>query len=182
VFANRATISFKAPGDDLDVGMVTSYEIRYRVREPITAENFDSSTLVTAVVAPVAPGELQTFTFEGLIPETTYYVGIRAIDNCQNKSDLITTEVITPERPLGEVDACFIATAAYGSSMAADVEQLRRFRDTALAKTVFGELAIEAYYTFGPALSGLIGESEVLRQTARSALEPIVSRVRAFKH
>jgi hypothetical protein len=137
---------------------------------------------VTTVVAPVPAGGLQTFTLEGLIPETTYFVGIRAVDNCQNKSPLIATEVLTPERPLGEVDACFIATAAYGSSMAADVEQLRRFRDTTLAKTVFGELAVEAYYTFGPALAGLIGESEVLRQTARSLLEPIVSRVREYKH
>jgi hypothetical protein len=182
VLANRATITFEAPGDDRDEGMVTGYEIRYRVREPITEENFDSSTQIAAVLAPVPAGELQTFTFEGLIPETTYHVGIRAFDNCQNKSELVTFEVTTPERPMGEVDACFVATAAYGSSMAGDVEMLRRFRDTLLAKTVFGELAVQAYYTLGPALSGLIGESEVLRSTARSALDPIVSKVREYKH
>jgi hypothetical protein len=180
LFANRATIAFRAPGDDRDVGMVTTYEVRYRVREQITEENFDSSTMVTATMTPVAPGEMQSFTFQGLIPETTYYVGIRAVDNCANKSELVTVEVTTPERPLGQVDACFIATAAYGSSMAGDVEMLRRFRDTTLAKTVLGELAIEAYYTFGPAISGLVGESEVLRETARSMLDPIVARVRDY--
>jgi hypothetical protein len=63
--------------------------------------------------------------------------------------------------------------------MANDVEQLRGFRDQVLRQTVLGELAVEAYYTFGPVLAGVIGESEVLRATARTALEPVVARVRS---
>ena len=58
---------------------------------------------------------------------------------------------------------------------------LRRLRDSVLRKTVLGELAIEAYYTFGPAFSGMIGESELLRSTAREALAPIVRYARAFR-
>jgi hypothetical protein len=42
---------------------------------------------------------------------------------------------------------------------------------------VLGELAIEAYYTFGPVLAGVIGESALLRETARAGLEPIVERI-----
>ena len=40
------------------------------------------------------------------------------------------------------------------------------------------ELAIEAYYTFGPALAGLIDESEDLRGIARGVLDPVVDVVR----
>ena len=65
--------------------------------------------------------------------------------------------------------------------MAADVQMLRHMRDSVLRKSVLGELAIEAYYTFGPAVAGVVGESELLRATAREALEPIVRFVRAFK-
>jgi len=82
---------------------------------------------------------------------------------------------------VGEVDWCFVATAAYGSVMANDVEVLRRFRDMALATNALGELGVETYYTFGPALAGVIGESDLLRTTARDVLAPIVERVKTFK-
>jgi hypothetical protein len=78
----------------------------------------------------------------------------------------------------GEVDWCFVATAAYGSRMANDVELLRHFRDTLLARTIVGELAIETYYTFGPALAGVVGESDVLRAMARDMLRPLIEWVR----
>ena len=175
--ANRATIGFIAPGDDGISGKVTRYEVRYRVREAMTDENFAAATVLPATIDIADPGSEHSFELEGLLPETTYSVGIRAHDNCGNASPLAILEVETPERPLGQVDACFIATAAYGSVMAEDVEQLRRFRDSLLAKTPLGELAIETYYTFGPAFAGVVGESEVLRGSARELLSPIVGWV-----
>ena len=108
-------------------------------------------------------------------------MGIRAFDDCRNTGDIQMTSFKTPARAIGEVDACFVATAAYGSVMAADVQMLRHMRDSVLRKSVLGELAIETYYTFGPAVAGVVGESELLRATAREALEPIVRFVRAFK-
>jgi hypothetical protein len=178
---NRAIIRFLAPGDDGVNGKVQSYEIRYRVSEPMTEDNFATGKLVTDVVAPEVAGNEQTVTLEGLLPETTYSIGIRAFDNCRNGSSLTIVEVATPPRPLGEVDACFVATAAYGSMMADDVELLRRFRDSLLSKTVFGELAIEAYYTFGPAFAGVVGESDLLRATARGVLHPFVTWVKNYR-
>ncbi len=179
--SNHATVSFVAPGDDGREGRVSSYEVRYRVREPITEANFSTATPITSQLELGKSGETQTIQLDGLLPETTYSVGIRAFDNCRNASPLVIIDVTTPDRPLGEVDACFVATAAYGSLMAGDVEMLRRFRDSMLSKTVFGELAIESYYTFGPALAGLIGESDMLRRTARTVLQPVVARVGALE-
>ncbi|MBA2545111.1 MAG: fibronectin type III domain-containing protein [Deltaproteobacteria bacterium] len=185
--STSATVTFIAPGDDYQEGPVKGYEVRYRaigvagadrVGEPITEENFSTSTVVTTSVAISLPRTEQLITVEGLLPETTYSIGIRAFDDCRNISTLSVIEVTTTERTSGDVDACFIATAAFGSKMAGDVEELRSFRDRILGKTVLGELAIEAYYTFGPAVSRLIGESELLRATARGALEPIVDAVR----
>jgi hypothetical protein len=65
--------------------------------------------------------------------------------------------------------------------LAHDVEMLRRFRDFMLQSTVLGELAVEAYYTFGPAIAGVVGESELLRATARAVLDPIVQTVKVLR-
>jgi hypothetical protein len=178
VTAGSATLQLVAPGDDGLVGSVKGYEVRYLVGETITEANFDGARLVTTQDAIVGPGELQTITIEGLLPETEYSVGIRAFDNCRNAAPLVVIPVTTDNRAQGSVDACFVATAAYGSELAGDVDMLRRFRDAMLRKTVLGELAVEAYYTFGPSAAGVIGESDLLRATARRALAPIVSRAR----
>jgi len=65
--------------------------------------------------------------------------------------------------------------------LANDVEMLRRFRDMFLQSSVLGELAVEAYYTFGPAIAGVVGESELLRATARGVLSPIVMIVKKVR-
>jgi hypothetical protein len=178
--STSAEIAFVAPGDDGTMGKVDRYDIRYLVGDTMNDGNFDTAIMVTANVPPATAGDIQTFTIDGLLPETTYAVGIRAIDDCHNQSSLATLVFTTPERAIGEVDACFVATAAYGSLMAGDVAMLRRFRDGVLRKTALGELAVEAYYTFGPAVAGMIGESELLRATSRRALAPVVSKVRGF--
>ncbi|MGN6104171.1 MAG: CFI-box-CTERM domain-containing protein [Kofleriaceae bacterium] len=175
-----ATITFTAPGDDGLTGRAQGYEIRLRAGEPITEANFADSMPVDWVGVPGAPGELQSLAIEKLLFDTEYYVAIRAYDNCRNYGPITVVPFRTLDRVSGEVDACFIATAAYGSLMANDVEMLRRFRDLLLDETVLGELAVETYYTFGPAVAGMVGESELLRATARSILDPIVRTVRSL--
>jgi hypothetical protein len=172
-----ATIRFIAPGDDGELGRVTGYEIRYLARE-MTADNFGTGMLLPTTVTPLEPGQLQLLELTGLLPETDYWVGIRAFDDCRNTSALAIVRVTTASRLAGEVDWCFVATAAYGSAMANDVELLRHFRDTLLAKTIVGELVVETYYTFGPALAGVVGESDLLRAFARELLRPLVAWVR----
>jgi len=180
--SSTALVSFLAPGDDGVTGKVKGYDIRYRTGGPVTADNFDDpQSIDPKLTLEVAePGSTQAFTIERLLPETEYSVGIRAYDDCYNIGTLEVITFTTPERAIGEVDACFVATAAYGSVMAADVQMLRHLRDSVLRKTVLGELAVEAYYTFGPAVAGVVGESELLRATAREVLAPIVRYVRAF--
>lgn len=182
--SRSATISFLAPGDDGTLGKLKGYEIRYRVgADPITEDNWNAPDTLAypAVPQPADPGTRQTFDLVGLLPETEYTVGIRALDDCHNASSLRSISFITEERSVGEVDACFVATAAYGSALAADVTMLRHLRDSMLKKTVLGELAVQTYYTFSPAVAGMIGESDLLRFTARELLVPVVRRVRELR-
>ena len=176
--STSVTLGFVAPGDDGIMGKVTKYEVRYQANEPITDANFDQATPITTSVMPVDPGQVQTVEVTNLLAETDYYIGVRADDNCHNSSHVVSTKVTTLAQKVGEVDACFIATAAYGSLMANDVEMLRHFRDSFLQTTALGELFVESYYTFGPGVAGVIGQSELLRATARDVLSPVVAYVR----
>jgi hypothetical protein len=178
VGSTTATLQFVEPGEDGSVGVVTGYEIRIRANSEMTADNFADSMMVLSSVTPVGPGNLATVELTGLLPETEYWIGVRAFDDCYNLGPLVVTKLTTADRQVAEVDACFVATAAYGSLMANDVQMLRRTRDLFLRRSVLGELAVVSYYTFGPALAGVVGESELLRATARDVLAPIIAWVR----
>ncbi len=71
---------------------------------------------------------------------------------------------------------CFIATAAYGSPLTAEVETLRRFRDERLLTNLPGQLFTDLYYTFSPPVAELVARSERLRAFVRSLLRPLVER------
>jgi hypothetical protein len=175
-------ISFIAPGDDGDLGTARGYEVRYQVGGEITEANFDQAQKLTTAIVPEPGGMTQVMPIDTLLPETEYVVGVRAFDNCHNDGPIATLSFTTPVRQVGEVDACFVATAAYGSVMANDVGMLRHFRDAILRNSALGELAVESYYTFGPSVAGVIGESELLRATARGFLAPIIQYVKTASY
>ncbi|HET9988728.1 MAG TPA: fibronectin type III domain-containing protein [Kofleriaceae bacterium] len=181
VDTNSMTLSFVAPGIGTQATQVTGYDVRIRASDEITAANFEDSMPVTAHVLPSSAGSTQTFDLTGLLPQTDYWIGIRAYDGCHDNGDLAIVKVTTSQRVSGTVDACFVATAAYGSLLANDVELLRHFRDATLETNALGELGVEAYYTFGPTVAGVVGESDLLRSSARDALAPIIERVRKLR-
>ena len=177
-----ATLQFTAPGDDGFIGSVQGYDVHYVVGEAtMTDTSFAAASPAHVTGDIVAAGQPQTLTIADLLPETEYTVAVRAYDNCRNTSKITQTTFTTAPRATGQVDACFVATAAYGSLLANDVEMLRHFRDALLKHSVLGELAVETYYTFGPPVAGVVGESDLLRSTARDALTPLVSWVRGLR-
>jgi len=72
--------------------------------------------------------------------------------------------------------ACFIATAAYGSSDAAEIDVLRRFRDEVLLKSAAGRDYVNFYYAASPPLARCIAEREWLRTLVREVMvAPLVA-------
>lgn len=69
---------------------------------------------------------------------------------------------------------CFIATAAFGSSMEPHVEILKDFRDAYLLPNKPGQAFVRLYYTYSPPLADFIARHESLKTIVRYALYPAV--------
>ena len=76
---------------------------------------------------------------------------------------------------------CFIATACFGSPLAAEVKVLTWFRDRFLARNAAGNLLIRFYYAFSPAAANFIERYETLKKAARLVLKPVISVVNLLK-
>jgi hypothetical protein len=74
----------------------------------------------------------------------------------------------------GGKGGCFIATAAFGSPLAREVDTLRAFRDRVLVPHAPGRAFVAAYYRVGPSLAGVVARHESLKVVTRAALRPLI--------
>lgn len=65
---------------------------------------------------------------------------------------------------------CFVATAAYGTPLARELDAFRAFRDDALLKNAAGAAFTDAYYRMSPAAADVIARTPVLASAARWVL------------
>jgi len=69
---------------------------------------------------------------------------------------------------------CFIATAAYGTPMASQLDPLRAFRDRHLLDSTVGTTLADAYYRVSPVIAQRLAQSDASRAAARFVIAPIV--------
>ena len=72
---------------------------------------------------------------------------------------------------------CFIATAAFGTPMAKEIDVLRKWRDKVLLNIPFGKGIVNFYYEVSPGIASHISGSSPRRYMVRCILQPIIALI-----
>jgi hypothetical protein len=153
-------------------GAVAGYEIRFREGDSMTDAEF-MEAIRAPQVTPGSPGSTATVALAGLKPSTQYVVGVRALDACGQSSQLAQVGFTTPATPFKQVEGCFIATAAWGSALAFQVQGLRRARDRLRPGNALAAAAIDIYYRSGPPAAAVLRRSDTARAAVRMLIAPV---------
>lgn len=70
---------------------------------------------------------------------------------------------------------CFIATAAYGTPFANEINVLRYWRDNSLLQKSLGRKFVSLYYSFSPPIAIKISERNLLKKIIRAFLYPWIA-------
>jgi hypothetical protein len=92
----------------------------------------------------------------------------------------VTVPFTTPATQFKQVEGCFVATAAWGSALASQVDALRRARDRLRPASVMAATATDLYYRSGPPAAALLRRSETARAAVRTLLSPVATAAEVF--
>ena len=88
--------------------------------------------------------------------------------------------------PTEENGGCLIATAAYGSEMAPQIQQLRELRDNTVLSTQSGIAFMSGfnqfYYSFSPSVADFERENPVFKEIVKAGLTPMLSSLSLLNH
>jgi hypothetical protein len=180
-----AHVELTAPTTDRPI---TQYAVRVSQTPIVDQDSFDDAmpanaatidTFGLTVPTDGAAGSIVAFDLGGLAPLTHYFVGVQAETECA-RGNVAVADVWTTEVHFTTVSPCFVATAAYGSTLAGEVGALRRFRDRHLRTNAAGRALVAAYYQWGPGLAEAERGNEPLRAAVRTALRPLVALAHAI--
>jgi hypothetical protein len=156
-----------------DAGSLSSVEVRFACK---TAD--DEASFYTTWISTTANGTYSE-KLTGLASKTEYEF------NAQLRYDSTMVQGTTKQfttAPGASPGFCFIATAAYGTPTAEQIDVLREFRDVVLLQTAPGSQLVGLYYRLSPPIADFIARSDLSRTFVREFLvDPIVRVVEATR-
>jgi hypothetical protein len=186
---SQSVVFFYVTGPDPDTSFAAS---TFTNVGPVTP----SATQAVQGIPVNSAGQLNTYDITGLTDGTGYYFRAAIQDNAGNYGYITcgggaqcaddvpaaddgfpAAHAAKPDQIVGLLSKngnCFVATVAYGSPMAGQVQILRRFRDQILMKTEFGKRFVHWYYHNGPTWSERIRHHDTIRAVVRQGLYPFI--------
>lgn len=128
-----------------------------------------------------------------LDPENPIYLNLKGLLLWQGKTDRMNAlpliekaakldpRNITIQHNLKSIQdpkGCFIATAAFGTPFALEVNELRLWRDNTLLKNNYTRFLVTTYYKLSPPIARIIASKPRLKSLVRACLRPIISYAR----
>lgn len=167
---------------------IHAYDVRVSTEPIVDAASFirdgrpaknatDDAEGATALMLPsnVPEGGAVEAAIGDLAASTHYWIGVRATDDSNRSGPITVAEIETPERTFATVTPCVIATAAYGTPLAAEISVLRRLRDRHLMANAPGRALVAQYYRLGPRAAEVVARHAGLRALVRTMLSPLVA-------
>jgi hypothetical protein len=161
------------------VGYFTPVEVRFACKRPT-----DPAWFYTTWVSRSTDGTY-TEVLTGLVSQTQYQfkAQLRYDSSVIEGAVYQFTTAAGSSTSLTDMLAyfgCFIATAAYGTPTAQEIDVLREFRDAVLLNNSLGSLFVALYYRLSPPVADFIAGNGVARTLVRGLLvDPIVWIVEA---
>ena len=119
--------------------------------------------------------------------DNTFYIGMTIEGKGEHVIEIIDAKNIdteSPEAPNG--GGCLIATAAFGSEMAPQVQLLREIRDNTVLQTESGTLFMTSfnqfYYSFSPVIADYERENYTFKEAVKLALTPLLTSLTLLQY
>jgi len=167
------------------------YEVRaqYGAQKITTTFSFTASATPNVSAAAVEAAAVEAAAVEAAAVEAEAALEftpepepvVEQVVNCGPGTESVNgiCQVIQTEEPEKKGGGCLIATAAYGSEMAPQVQLLREIRDNQLMNTESGSAFMtgfnELYYSFSPYIADMQRESPMLKEAVKLGLTPMLS-------
>ena len=102
------------------------------------------------------------------------------------ESALTVDESVAATEVASEGGGCLIATAAFGSEMAPQVQFLRELRDNTVLQTESGTSFMtgfnQFYYSFSPVIADYERENPAFKETVKLALTPLLTSLTLLQY
>lgn len=158
-------------------GIVVLWDDRSTAETSYRVERLGPGETVWGEIASLPAGSTSYADLTSVVG-SEYRYRVRAYNPLAGYSAYCAEVAATRPAP-SQSSGCFIATAAWGSPLAAEVASLRAFRDRVLLESGGGRLFVAAYYRLSPSLAASIAENDTVRGAVRTLLYPLVWLARA---
>ena len=102
-----------------------------------------------------------------------------SIDSFTTVSETTNVELSEQSEQMDEGGGCLIATAAFGSELAPQVQQLRELRDNTILSTQSGATFMtgfnQFYYSFSPTIADFERENPLFREAVKLTITPMLT-------
>ena len=145
----------------VETGSGGNFELQFRIPQTATLGDYQ---IITNVVVDDVP-TINTITFEVV-----------------EKGD----KIIQTQQPSDKKGGCLIATAAFGSEMAPQVQFLREIRDNTVLQTESGAAFMtgfnQFYYSFSPTVADYERENPTFKEAVKLTLTPLLTSLTLLQY